>query len=538
MPQVPATLSPGTVIRGRYLVIDTLGKGGFSAVYLIQDQQRGGSVFALKEVVAFDKQARELFTFESSLLERLAHPALPRVYTVFDDEAHDRMYMLMDYVEGPDLETLRHIQPEKRFSVAVTTAILAPVVNAIEYLHQQCPPIIHRDIKTSNIIVPVVGGKIVLVDFGIAKVFDSDETTSAVRHATPGYAAPEHYAVGTNTRTDIYGLGATLFTLLTGEVPTDALERMMQLSNDQPDPLKPACELVPSIPLPLSRAIQRAMSINMAQRYATVKEFWQALQGEPGQKRTSEALEEIVVAPAASEVPVQRDEPPSRPLHEQKKRISEALKAKDVLPTTPEVSAQTVVPSSQPFQKQERQLPGSRASKRFQRALLLTVLLIVGSGASFWVFHALGSKPSPPSSVISAPSPVPGLNPASTATVLPHFPRLAKTYSGTFEDLQTSVSFPIALTQVRQHDDGRITGTFSTTQTPRGRAYTGLLDTSKHIYFTVANGTGNTLLYFTGEVQANGELTGTVCAIEQGGGECILGDVNGWWTLTPGNPAR
>jgi len=115
MHQIHETLSPGAIIRDRYLVIDLLGTGGFSAVYLVQDQEREDSIFALKEVVATQKQARERFTFECTVLERLVHPALPQVHNVFDNEEHDRLYMLMDYVEGPNLETLRHIQPESAF---------------------------------------------------------------------------------------------------------------------------------------------------------------------------------------------------------------------------------------------------------------------------------------------------------------------------------------------------------------------------------------------------------------------------------------
>src|SRR6266699_3279990 len=240
MHQIHETLSPGAIIRDRYLVIDLLGTGGFSAVYLVQDQEREDSIFALKEVVATQKQARERFTFECTVLERLVHPALPQVHNVFDNEEHDRLYMLMDYVEGPNLETLRHIQPEKRFSLPVITTILVPIVDAIEYLHQQDPPIIHRDIKPSNIIVRIVGEKTILVDFGIAKEYDSQGTTNATRHATPGYGAPEHYAGGTSALSDIYGLGATIFTLLTGEVPPDAIERLMRIGNSKPDPLKPA----------------------------------------------------------------------------------------------------------------------------------------------------------------------------------------------------------------------------------------------------------------------------------------------------------
>src|SRR5438445_5734107 len=116
MHQVHGTLSSGAVICGRYLVIDLLGTGGFSAVYLVQDRQREDRFFALKEVIALDKQAKEQFARECALLKRLVHPALPQIHDVFENEEHDRMYMLMDYVEGPNLETLLRIQPERRFS--------------------------------------------------------------------------------------------------------------------------------------------------------------------------------------------------------------------------------------------------------------------------------------------------------------------------------------------------------------------------------------------------------------------------------------
>ena len=133
--------------------------------------------------------------------------------------------MLMDYVEGSNLEVLRRQQSNKRFSVQQVLSIMAPIMNAVSYLHNQKLPIIHRDIKPSNIIVPPSRNEAVLVDFGIAKEFDPDSTTTSERHASPGYAAPEQYGTGTNTRTDIYGLGATMYTLLTGVVPADAFFR-------------------------------------------------------------------------------------------------------------------------------------------------------------------------------------------------------------------------------------------------------------------------------------------------------------------------
>ncbi len=147
----------------------------------------------------------------------------------------------------------------------------------MSYLHKQDPPIIHRDVKPANIIVPTANDEAVLVDLGIAKEYNIDATTTAVRRCSPGYGAPEQYDKGTNPRTDIYGLAATLYVLLTGVIPTDAFFRMAQIGGRKHDPLEPVTQLVPSIPRPVSAAIQKAMAINSVDRFASVEEFWQAL---------------------------------------------------------------------------------------------------------------------------------------------------------------------------------------------------------------------------------------------------------------------
>jgi serine/threonine protein kinase len=179
--EVQATLSNGTVLRDRYVIEDLLGKGGFGAVYLVRDQRVKGNLFALKEMIDSSKQERARFAFECQVLTRLDSPALPRVYRVFEDDKNNRAYMLMDYIEGPNLETLRQKQPDRRFSLSQVMSMMAPIINAVEYLHHQQPPIIHRDIKPANIIVPNTGDTAMLVDFGIAKEFDPDSTTTAVR---------------------------------------------------------------------------------------------------------------------------------------------------------------------------------------------------------------------------------------------------------------------------------------------------------------------------------------------------------------------
>ncbi len=202
MRDVQTKFPRGKVVRDRYVVEELLGRGGFATVYRVRDRRVKGNVFALKELIDPNERGREGFAFECEILKRLDHFALPRVYRVFEDGKNNRVYMLMDYIEGSNLEKLRQRQPEKRFSLSQIIRIMGPIVDAVTYLHTQQPPIIHRDIKPSNIIVPTAGDGAVLVDFGIAKEYDQDATTSAVRHCSPGYGAPEQYARGTDT---LYG---------------------------------------------------------------------------------------------------------------------------------------------------------------------------------------------------------------------------------------------------------------------------------------------------------------------------------------------
>jgi serine/threonine protein kinase len=278
MRELQTILSRNRVVRDRYVIEELLGQGGFGAVYRVRDRRVKGNVFALKEINNPNRHRRESFLFEGELLKRLDHPALPRVYRVFDDHKCDRICMLMDYIEGPNLERLRLQQPEKRFTLAQVLHMLEPICKALVYLHEQQPPIIHRDIKPSNMIIPPSGEDSVLVDFGIAKEYEEDSTTTAVRHCSPGYGAPEQYINGTSTQTDVYGFGATIYTLLTGTVPIDALYRVTRLSVKRDDPLQRASELVPVISEPIADALERALSINSADRFATVQEFWQTLQ--------------------------------------------------------------------------------------------------------------------------------------------------------------------------------------------------------------------------------------------------------------------
>lgn len=250
MQEEESLLALGSLVRdpagGSYRVEAVLGKGGFSAVYRVRGQDDQQQVFALKEELHPQNYPQARFRIEADLLRRLRHPALPGVYRVFEDKQRQRVYMLMEYIAGPTLEGLRKNQPEGRFPLPAAMLLMAPIVDALIYLHRQEPPIVHRDIKPANIIVPMGREGAFLVDFGIAKEYVENGTTNVIREVTPGYAAIEQYSGGTTPRTDVYGLGATFYTLLTGKIPIDAVQRTLGSSGS--DPLLQAGLIVPEIP--------------------------------------------------------------------------------------------------------------------------------------------------------------------------------------------------------------------------------------------------------------------------------------------------
>src|SRR5713101_550071 len=414
MQQEQIILPSGVSVRDpageRYVIETLLGEGGSGAVYLVRDQSAYPKRFALKEVINPDKHDRERFIFEGQVLWRLEHPALPRVYQVFENDKLRRVYMLMDYIEGPNLEALQKEQPEQRFPLALSLALLAPIIEALTYLHHQDPPIVHRDVKPANIIVPMKGEGAVLVDFGIAKEFVEDKTTSVIRHGSPGYAAPEQYGGGTNPQTDLYGLGATLYTMLTGVIPPDAITRATR--SKSLDPLRPVNLLVPAIAPEVARAIEGAMNISIDDRFQTIEQFWQELQGTPTRERI-----EVV-----DTVPLNSPGPRSSPGQNHTKI------------TTPQL---------------QQELPERKARKRSRLLPVMLVLLIglVGGGVSMLAFSSRGTS-SPPASHTATPTRIPSI-PASTVTV-GGIPQLSTSYAGTIQDLLSGQKTALFLTNIKQ----------------------------------------------------------------------------------------
>ncbi len=262
-------LQEGSILNDRYRIDGQLGKGGMGAVYRAYDQTLQIKV-AVKENLNLNPESERQFKREASLLAGLRHPNLPRVTDHFILEG--RQYLVMDFIEGEDLHARAKRQPPTVPEVLRWTRAVA---DALSYLHSREPPIIHRDIKPANIKLSPEGN-VVLVDFGLAKVFDHQQTTTGARGLTPGYSPPEQYGSGrTDARSDQYAVAATMFALLTGQAPIDSIERMMGNAE-----LRRPSSLNPSIPDYIDEALTIALSISKDDRFPDIKTFDQALRGE------------------------------------------------------------------------------------------------------------------------------------------------------------------------------------------------------------------------------------------------------------------
>ena len=264
-------LSPGQIINDRYRIVKPLGRGGFGAVYRAWDTLLERPC-ALKENLDVSEEAQNQFLREAKILAKLDHPNLPRVTDYFLLPGLGQ-YLVMDFVEGQDLLAMM-AKPGGLLPLEKVIHWIDQVCAALEYLHRQSPPVIHRDIKPGNIRV-TPDGKAILVDFGIAKVFDPQLSTIAgARAVTPGYSPIEQYGQGrTDARSDLYALGATLYHLVTGVHPPPSVDI---LSNDVPAP-RPAQELNPMVGFALSNALHRAMQLRREDRFLTVADFHQVL---------------------------------------------------------------------------------------------------------------------------------------------------------------------------------------------------------------------------------------------------------------------
>ena len=278
-------LKTGEVLRGRYCIRERIGQGGMGNIYLADDLRLEGRRCALKEVehdrtvpAKLLKEARQQFLHEATVLARLDHPNLPKVSDFFSTGPRD--YLVMDFVPGKDLRTmmLEAKQSNTFLSEENVLAWANQLADALAYLHGLTPPLVHRDVKPSNLkITP--NGLLKLVDFGLVKALVPDEMTITViqGRGTALYTPLEQYGgdgLHTDIRSDIYAFGCTLYHLLTNTPPADARQRFLN-----PESLPSPRSLNPAISLRTERAILWAMELHPDDRPASVEEFRQFLAG-------------------------------------------------------------------------------------------------------------------------------------------------------------------------------------------------------------------------------------------------------------------
>jgi eukaryotic-like serine/threonine-protein kinase len=268
---IEGALAQGRILQSRYEVLGILGLGGMSAVYQGRDKRFPNVVklCAIKEMKShsLDPQMRTVaiqnFEREADILATLSHPAIPKVYDYFSEEA--RSYLVMEFIEGRDLEAIINDTPGFLPQEQVLDWAIQ-LCDVLAFLHEHTPPIIFRDMKPSNVMLDN-HGRLRLIDFGIAKNFQPGQKGTMI--GTEGYSPPEQYRGVADQRTDLYALGATLHHLLTKqdprvEPPFSFNERPINAANSDTSP-------------EFAQMIMRALEYEPDRRFASAAEMKRSL---------------------------------------------------------------------------------------------------------------------------------------------------------------------------------------------------------------------------------------------------------------------
>ncbi len=500
MAQETLLMAVGTLVRGRYLIKSVLGSGSTGAVYLVKDQKDQEVQYnlqVLKEIRGLKQQERYHFTIGGTSLRLLQHPALPRIHTLFNDDKRECVYVLMDYVEGESLADL----PWGKVAWSELRTWCEPLVAALTYLHRQEQPVFHGDIKPANLLRNLAG-KVMLVDLGY--VLQPDGGGQPNR-----YRAPEQFTGTLDERADVYGCGALLYTLLSGEEPVDALTRYERVSKKKADPLVPVHKVSALVPRALSEVLQRAMELDAAGRFATVREFWDTLKPLGAELEASQASS------------------------------GEQKGSQPVSPVTPlPAGIGRLAGVSRPRES------GQRATRRgFLPVVALAaalLLILFGGGAWFWGISHGHAGQSGNVAGVAATTGASGTFLNGGSTTVPNtgtYPLLVGRYKGTLTT--ASVPDPLAFTLViTQQQQKQFSGNFISNQ--QSGTISGVIDTAGDLHWTVINASGNATLYFYGGLNGIPDQTDSMggtfypCASAQTGTHCSVdttSSAGGSWAL-------
>ncbi|MCU1265413.1 MAG: Serine/threonine protein kinase [Acidobacteria bacterium] len=266
-------LDGGTVLNSRYEIVRRIGGGGMGAVYLAKDRNLGDAPRAVKEMVEthLDESQHEKaigdFKRESLLLTSLEHPSIPTIYDYFYDTDANRFYLVMKYISGGDLASRLRSSTGGKLDEKTVSDWGMQVADVLDYLHTRPKPIIYRDLKPANLMIDGNSGRVMLIDFGIARwVAKQEKGVTAV--GTMGYAPPELFSGRVEPRSDVYSLGATMFHLLTGSDPQDNPLLIFDFSKN-PRPR----QIAPSISSEIERILMRAVEYKPEDRFRSAGEM-------------------------------------------------------------------------------------------------------------------------------------------------------------------------------------------------------------------------------------------------------------------------
>lgn len=445
------------MIQNRYLVVQPIGKGGMGEVYLAVDQRLGSAVALKRTIFESDNALGNAFEREAKILARLRHPVLPKVIDHFIDG--EGQFLVMEHISGDDLAK-RLESAAKPFPLSWVMFWADQLLDALNYLHSHEPPIIHRDIKPQNLKL-TDDNHIVLLDFGLSKDFDSTPSkaneppgTGSVVGYSPHFASMEQIrGTGTDARSDLYSMSATLYQLLTNGIPPDALTRADAILGGENDPIAPINSVNSEVTKEISDVILKGLSVRQDQRFANAAEMQKAL------RRGFNNSKNATMSDAATIMNVENEGPatailPVAALNEEIQTVArihesappaeatakidvpiatDGLKQSEVqtaiFPTPPVQPAAVAVgaslPPPTPYQQQARvsSPPLQKRSKAGPVIGGLFALMLLGGlavgGGWYWYTNYYAVKPE------VTPSPIPSLRPSVSPT--PSATQLAET---------------------------------------------------------------------------------------------------------------
>jgi serine/threonine-protein kinase len=272
-------LEPGTFLLDRYSIVHRVGGGGMGSVYQARDKRLADRLCAVKEMIEMfaDQSQRakavEDFKREAEVLAQLDHPSIPTVFDYFIETG--RYYLVMRWIGGGDLAEQMRVRGGV-VDEATVCKWAVQICDVLHYIHTQKPPIIYRDLKPANLMLDDKTGRVMLVDFGIARIVrPTEKGVTAI--GTMGYAPPELFAGKVEARSDLYSLGATVFHMLTGSDPQDNPLLIFDFSKN-PRP----CQINPNISPEMERILMRMVAHKPEDRQASALELMRALEAHSG----------------------------------------------------------------------------------------------------------------------------------------------------------------------------------------------------------------------------------------------------------------